>query len=114
MFGMGGVEILVILVVGLFVIGPDKLPEVARGVAKAFKQAQRMMGDIRDAVNLEELAEGQKDQKKPSEVKPDAFDDDAYFDDDPELETLPTASPEKTAGDDAPRDGETPPPNPTA
>ncbi len=55
MLGMGWVEIFVIVVIALLVIGPDKLPEVARGLAKGLRQVQRIIGDIRDSVNLEEL-----------------------------------------------------------
>ena len=55
MLGMGWVEIFVIVVVALLAVGPDKLPEVARGVAKTLRKAQRIMADIRDSINLEEL-----------------------------------------------------------
>ncbi len=55
MLGMGWVEIFVIVVIALLVIGPDKLPEVARGLAKTLRHVQRIVGDIRDSVNLDEL-----------------------------------------------------------
>lgn len=55
MLGMGWVEIFIIVVIGLLVIGPEKLPEVARGVARAVRQAQRIVADVRDSINLEEF-----------------------------------------------------------
>ncbi|MBF0180312.1 MAG: twin-arginine translocase TatA/TatE family subunit [Magnetococcales bacterium] len=55
MFGMSWIEIFIILVVALLVIGPDKLPEVARGFARLVRQIQRIAHDIRESVNLEEF-----------------------------------------------------------
>jgi sec-independent protein translocase protein TatB len=34
MFGMGGTEILVILIVALLFLGPDKLPDAAKQISK--------------------------------------------------------------------------------
>ncbi|MBF0293598.1 MAG: twin-arginine translocase TatA/TatE family subunit [Magnetococcales bacterium] len=55
MFGMSWIEIFIILVVALLVIGPDKLPEVARGFARLIRQIQRIVHDVRESVNLEEF-----------------------------------------------------------
>ncbi|MEG3639504.1 Sec-independent protein translocase subunit TatA/TatB [Magnetococcus sp. PR-3] len=55
MLGMGWGEIFIVLVVALVVIGPDKIPEVARGLAKAMRQMQRFAQDIRDSVDLDEI-----------------------------------------------------------
>ncbi|MGN7613472.1 Sec-independent protein translocase protein TatB [Magnetococcales bacterium HHB-1] len=55
MFDMGWAEIFVIVVVALIVIGPDKLPEVARGLAKLIRAIQRMVSDVKNSVLLEEL-----------------------------------------------------------
>jgi len=50
MFGIGFEELLVVLVVALLVIGPDKLPEVARTLAKAFNEFKRTTHDIKRSV----------------------------------------------------------------
>ncbi|MBF0369646.1 MAG: twin-arginine translocase TatA/TatE family subunit [Magnetococcales bacterium] len=55
MLGMGWSEIFIIVIIGLLVIGPDKLPEVARGIAKTIRQVHRFANDIRDSINLDEL-----------------------------------------------------------
>ena len=55
MFNVGGPEVLVILVVALVVLGPQKLPEAARQVGKAMSEFRRMstgfQSELRDALN---------------------------------------------------------------
>ncbi len=50
MFGIGFTELLLVLVVALLVLGPDKLPEVARTVAKAYNELRRTGLDIKRTV----------------------------------------------------------------
>ncbi|MGQ0618148.1 MAG: Sec-independent protein translocase protein TatB [Acidimicrobiia bacterium] len=42
MFNVGGTELLVILLVALIVLGPDKLPETARKIGNVMGQLRRM------------------------------------------------------------------------
>lgn len=49
MFGIGGIEFVLILVFGFIIFGPDKLPEIAKTVAQAinkFRGAQDKMNDV--------------------------------------------------------------------
>lgn len=48
MFGsLGGGEILVLILVGLIVFGPERLPTVARDAAKVLRQLRQADGDGR-------------------------------------------------------------------
>lgn len=46
MFGIGMTELLVILVVALVVLGPSRLPEVARTLGKALGELKRQSSDV--------------------------------------------------------------------
>lgn len=47
MFGLGFTEILVILVVALLVLGPERLPSVAKSIGKTLGQLQRGLDDFK-------------------------------------------------------------------
>lgn len=54
MFGqLGWGEILVILLVGLFVFGPERLPGVARDAGKMLRQLRSMANGVRDDIRSE-------------------------------------------------------------
>ncbi len=55
MFGMSWTELLVIAVVALVVIGPDKIPEVARTMARFVRQAQKLIYEFKESTRLDEL-----------------------------------------------------------
>jgi len=48
MFGIGVPELLVILVVALIVLGPQRLPEVARALGKGLGELRRAAGGLTD------------------------------------------------------------------
>ena len=54
MFGIGPQELLVILVVGLLVLGPKRLPEIARSLGKGLAEFRRASSDLRQSIALED------------------------------------------------------------
>lgn len=53
MFGIGMPELLVILAVALIVIGPKKLPDLARSLGKALGEFKRATNDIKQSIEKE-------------------------------------------------------------
>ncbi|AKU91500.1 Sec-independent protein translocase protein TatB [Vulgatibacter incomptus] len=53
MFGLKFSEILVIMVVALIVLGPERLPKVARMLGKGMREVRKATGDFKDIVESE-------------------------------------------------------------
>ena len=54
MFGMGGTEILVILVVALLFLGPDKLPEAAKQISKGIRDIKKQSRALQQTIEDDE------------------------------------------------------------
>ena len=66
--GLGLGEIILILILAFVVVGPDDLPKVARGLAKAVKQMKLLFSDIKDELEIEnELHAVQKEMKEAAD-----------------------------------------------
>jgi sec-independent protein translocase protein TatB len=82
MFNLGAGEIAVIMIVALLLLGPAKLPELARGIGKFMREFRRQTDDVRGLVerefykmDQEVFAEGQAQAKRieppvPAEAVP--------------------------------------------
>lgn len=54
MFGIGMPELILILVVALVVVGPRKLPEMARSLGKAMGEFKKATGEMNRAINFDD------------------------------------------------------------
>lgn len=69
MFGMGMAEILLITGIILVVLGPEKIPDLARMIGKTMREVRKASNLLRDAVMIE-------DKPKPRKQKQPSFDQD--------------------------------------
>jgi sec-independent protein translocase protein TatB len=53
MFGMGFTEILIIAVIAILFLGPDKLPSAMVEVAKFFRSVKKTIGTVKDSLEEE-------------------------------------------------------------
>ena len=53
MFGMGFTEILVIAVIAILFLGPDKLPSTMVEIAKFFRSTKRAIGSMKESIEEE-------------------------------------------------------------
>lgn len=65
MFGIGTTEVLIILAVALLVIGPSKLPEVAKALGKGMAEFKKMSSDVKRTIDMEtHMAEMEEEEEK--------------------------------------------------
>ena len=62
MFGIGMQEVLLILVIALVVIGPKKLPEVAKALGKGYGEFRRAFDDMKHSINVDMRTEEEKER----------------------------------------------------
>jgi Tat protein translocase TatB subunit len=67
MFGIGGPELIVILVMALLVIGPKKLPDLARGIGKGMAELRKATQQVKESLEVDESFKEVKEMKKDLE-----------------------------------------------
>jgi sec-independent protein translocase protein TatB len=78
MFGMGMPEILVILAVALIVIGPKKLPDLAKSLGRAINEFRKATTDLKESLivdtEIKEVKPTLKGQNSPATPSRDGED----------------------------------------
>mgnify|MGYP002624859380 CR=1 FL=1 len=97
MFGIGPQELIVILVVALLVLGPKRLPEIARSLGKSLAEFRRASSDLRQSLSL--------DDDPPRRTTPTRA---------PQQAALAAPKPDASASDDPAEGRSIAPPEPTA
>jgi sec-independent protein translocase protein TatB len=68
MFGLSFGEILIIAVIALLLLGPEKLPEAAKTLGKGLREIRKATDDLKDQVEKEIYSDDRK--PKPALVPP--------------------------------------------
>ncbi|ACV68278.1 Sec-independent protein translocase protein TatB [Desulfohalobium retbaense] len=98
MFGIGTTEVLIILAVALVVIGPSKLPELARTLGKGMAEFRRMSSDLKHTIDME--ADRSDSEQKRSDAQKELFGD--KNEQSKRAEQQEASDQEKTAASDSP------------
>ena len=123
MFGIGMTEIMILMVIALVVIGPSKLPDLAKALGKGLAEFKKASQEITNSFNLDEEIKSIKDETMDTindfkdsienydeDTPPDMTGEEADEEESPEAaeeETAPAADTEETPLADADEDQDT-------
>jgi Tat protein translocase TatB subunit len=55
MLNIGPQELLLVLIIGLIVVGPKRLPELSRQIGRGLREFRKLQDDVKGFVNLDEV-----------------------------------------------------------
>ncbi len=55
MLNIGPQELLLVLIIGLIVVGPKRLPELSRQIGRGLREFRKIQDDVKGLVNLDEV-----------------------------------------------------------
>ncbi|RLB75539.1 MAG: twin-arginine translocase subunit TatB, partial [Deltaproteobacteria bacterium] len=64
MFGIGMTEMVLIAALALIILGPKKLPDLARSLGKGFAEFKRATNELKSTIDLEIKAEDERHNKE--------------------------------------------------
>jgi Tat protein translocase TatB subunit len=91
MFGIGMPELLVILALALIILGPKKLPELARALGKGIAELRRATDELKD--EFRQMEREVEDSSAQPTAKFDPYTEEAV---EPSKPPSPANSPDKT------------------
>jgi TatA/E family protein of Tat protein translocase len=110
MFGMSMPEILLILAVALIVIGPKKLPDLAKSLGRALGEFKKATSDFKDSISMDSTLNEVKDEFKDlgTKVKDPLASPSTSDKKNPEIDPTPgTTGDSETTGSDTDETGKT-------
>lgn len=67
MFGIGMTEMILIAAVALLVIGPKKLPDLARSLGKGFAEFKRATNELKNTIDMEARKDEERHNRAAAE-----------------------------------------------
>lgn len=55
MLNIGPQELILVLIIGLIVVGPTRLPELSRQIGRGLREFRKLQDDVKGFVNLDEV-----------------------------------------------------------
>jgi Tat protein translocase TatB subunit len=95
MFGIGMTEMILIAAVALVILGPKKLPDLARSLGKGLAEFKRATSELKSTIDLETRKEEEQHRQKTKEQNIPANADEALSRLEPENELSPPEDDQK-------------------